>query len=155
MQYKFLLAVIAIASLSNIPVTKKDGPKQSSLPLIGTWKLISGTTITKKDTVVTDYTKNQKMIKIINKTHFSFLRHDLSNGKGADSAYESGAGTYTLSGNKYTEYLEYCNYREWEGKKFEFTISIKNDTLTQRGLEKVEEAGVNREIIERYARITK
>jgi hypothetical protein len=155
MQFKLAFIFFAIISMSNRSVTKKDDPTQSSLPLIGTWKLISGTTITKKDTVVTDYTKDQKMIKIINKTHFAFLRHDLSSGKGADSAYESGAGTYTLSGNKYTEYLEYCNYREWEGKKFQFTISIKNDTLTQRGLEKVEEAGVNREIIERYVRIKK
>src|SRR5882672_1866657 len=151
MRYKLLLVIIVIISLSNI-FAKTDDPKQSSLPLTGTWKLISGTTITKKDTVVTDYTKNQKMIKIINKTHFAFLRHDLSNGKSADSAYESGAGTYTLYGNKYTEYLEYCNYREWEGKKFQFTVTIKNDTLIQRGLEKVEEAGINREIIERYVR---
>ena len=154
MQSKLVLILAAIIVMSN-GFVPKDDPKQSSIPLIGTWKLVSGTTITKKDTVVTDYTKGQKMMKIINKTHFAFLRHDLSNGKGADSAYESGAGTYTLSGNHYTEYLEYCNYREWEGKKFQFTISIKNDTLTQRGLEKVEEAGINREIIERYVRIKK
>jgi len=152
MQFKLVVFSIAMLAMS---ANKKDDPKQSALPLIGTWKLISGTTITKKDTVVTDYTKNQKMIKIINKTHFAFLRHDLESGKTKDSAYESGAGTYTLSGNHYTEYLEYCNYREWEGKKFSFTISIKNDTLTQRGLEKVEEANINREIIERYVRIKK
>jgi len=151
MRFKLLLLSIAVMIMS----AKNDDPKQSALPLEGTWRLISGTTITKGDSVVTDYTKNQKMIKIINKTHFAFLRHDLQNGKGADSAYESGAGTYKLSGNHYTEYLEYCNYREWEGKKFDFTITIKNDTLIQRGLEKVEEANVNREIIERYVRVKK
>jgi len=152
MHAKLLLVALAFLSMSYM---RNDDPKQAALPLIGTWRLISGTTITKKDTVVTDYTKGQKFIKIINKTHFAFLRHDLENGKGKDSAYESGAGTYTLSGNHYTEHLEYCNYREWEGKSFSFTISIKNDTLIQRGLEKVEEANINREIIERYVRVKK
>jgi hypothetical protein len=155
MQFKLVLLLVAVITMSNHVVRDKTDHKQSPLPIIGTWRLISGTTITKKDTSVVDYTKNQKMIKIINKTHFAFLRHDLSQGKKADSAYESGAGTYTLSGNQYTEYLEYCNYREWEGKKFQFTVTIKNDTLIQRGLEKVEEAGVNREIIERYVRVSK
>ncbi|MBS1598719.1 MAG: hypothetical protein JST75_10890 [Bacteroidetes bacterium] len=154
MQFRLMLIFIMIIAMSTTKV-KNDDPKQSSLPLIGTWRLISGTTITKSDTVVTDYTKGQKMIKIINKTHFAFLRHDLQNGKGSDSAYESGAGTYKLSGNHYTEFLEYCNYREWEGKKFDFTITIKNDTLIQRGLEKVEAANINREIIERYVRVKK
>jgi lipopolysaccharide export system protein LptA len=154
MQLKLPLILLAALSISNIIAINCQGQKQSP-SIIGTWRLLSGTTITKGDTAVVDYTKNQKMIKIINKTHFAFLRHDLSSGKGADSAYESGAGTYNLSGNQYTEHLEYCNYREWEGKSFQFTVTIKNDTLIQRGLEKVEEAGVNREIIERYVRVSK
>ena len=154
MKFKLPLILLAALSMSNIITINCQGQKQSP-PIIGTWRLLSGTAITKGDTAVVDYTKNQKMIKIINKTHFAFLRHDLSSGKGADSAYESGAGTYSLSGNQYTEHLEYCNYREWEGKSFQFTVTIKNDTLIQRGLEKVEEAGVNREIIERYVRVSK
>ena len=52
-----------------------------------------------------------------------------------------------------TEHLEYCNDRQWEGNDFAFTITIKNDTLVQTGIEKVESAGVNRLNIERYVRI--
>ena len=37
--------------------------KQAGNPIIGTWLLISGTTIQKTDTTVTDYTKNKKFIK--------------------------------------------------------------------------------------------
>ncbi|NML23876.1 lipocalin family protein [Pseudoflavitalea sp. G-6-1-2] len=123
-----------------------------NLPLKGTWRLISGTTINKKDTVVTDYTKGQKMLKIINDTHFAFLRHDLSKGK--DTAiYDGGGGTYTLKGNQYTENLEYCSYRPWEGRSFHFTVSIKGDTLVQSGVEKLEDLGVDRFIIERYVRV--
>ncbi|MGZ5221028.1 MAG: hypothetical protein ACXWC7_13160, partial [Chitinophagaceae bacterium] len=55
---------------------------ESSMPRIeGTWELISGTTIVKDDTTFTDYTKGQKMIKVINSSHFAFLRHDLNKGK--------------------------------------------------------------------------
>ena len=69
-----------------------DGSVNNLAPLSvqGTWKLYSGTTITKGDTVVTDYTKGQQMIKIINKTHFAFMRHDLTNGKEANPVFEAG-----------------------------------------------------------------
>ena len=119
----------------------------------GTWKLISGTTITGNDTTVTDYTKYQSMIKIINKTHFAFLRHDLNMGKDSSAIYESGGGHYTLAGEQYTEYLDYCNHREWEGSSFQFTVSQKNDSLVQRGREKVDKAGIDRVITETYARV--
>lgn len=127
-------------------------PGSSGLPIQGTWQLITGTTITKNDTVITDYTKGQKMIKIINDSHFSFLRHDLSKGK--DTAiYDGGGGIYTLKDDKYTELLEFCSYREWEGRSFDFTVSIKNDTLIQSGVEKLPDLGVDRFIIEKYVRV--
>ncbi len=120
----------------------------------GTWELFSGTTIEKDDTVVADYTKDQQMIKIINDTHFSFLRHDLNKGKDSSNAiYSSGGGRYSLAGDQYTEYLDYCDYREWEGHVFNFTVAIKNDTLIQRGVEKIEKAGIDRLIIEKYIRV--
>jgi hypothetical protein len=127
-------------------------PGSSGLPIQGTWQLITGTTITKHDTVITDYTKGQKMIKIINDSHFSFLRHDLSKGK--DTAiYDGGGGIYTLKDDQYTELLEFCSYREWEGRSFIFTVSINNDTLIQSGVEKLPDLGVDRFITEKYVRV--
>jgi hypothetical protein len=122
-------------------------------PMIGTWQLISGTTIQGKDTAVTDYTKNKKFLKIINGSHFSFVGHDLTKGKDSLAFYSSGAGTYTLTDSLYTEHLQFCSDRAWEGNDFSFTILIQNDTLTQTGVEKVEKLGVNRLNIERYARL--
>jgi len=57
--------------------------------------------------------------------------------KGKDSAafYTSGAGTYTLSDSMYTEHLEYCSDRAWEGHDFVFTVAFQNDMLTQTGIE--------------------
>lgn len=135
-------------------VTKRDENKsmETLKPIAGTWKLLKGTLIEKGDTTITDYTKNISFIKIINDTHFAFLQHDLDKGK--DSAvFVAGGGSYSLKDSLYTEHLEYCSAMEWEGNDFSFTITIINDTLTQRGIEKVEGAGVNRLNIEKYVRI--
>ncbi|RDC63877.1 hypothetical protein AHMF7616_02486 [Adhaeribacter pallidiroseus] len=121
--------------------------------MVGTWQLVTGTLIEKGDTTVTDYTKNIAFIKIINDTHFSFLQHDLKKGKDSAAVFAAGGGSYTFAGDTYTEHLEYCSDRAWEGHDFPFAITIKNDTLTQRGIEKIESSGINRENIEKYVRV--
>jgi hypothetical protein len=129
--------------------------KESSaaIPIRGSWKLLSGTLIEKGDTVVTDYTKDKDFIKIINDTHFAFFGHDLSKGKNADSSFSAGGGNYSLKDSSYTEHLEYCNDRQWEGNDFHFTVTVSNDTLIQKGIEKIDSLGVNRMNIEKYVRI--
>jgi hypothetical protein len=128
--------------------------KKSSSPLIGTWQLISGTLIEKGNTTVTDYTKNKKFIKIINDTHFAFISHDLNKGKDSAAAlFSAGGGNYTLADSLYTEHLEFCSDREWENNDFHFTVTINNDTLVQKGIEKVESEGIDRLNIEKYVRV--
>jgi hypothetical protein len=124
----------------------------ATLRLNGTWRLISGTTITKGVSTVTDYTKDSRFIKIINDDHFAFLKHDLNSPKDSSNHFDAGGGAYTLTGNQYTEHLDYYSDRNWEGKPFQFTVTISNDTLIQRGMEKVENENIDREIIERYVR---
>lgn len=125
-------------------------------PLTGTWKLAYSQLIKNGDTSSTYPVKGkeQEMIKIFNGSHFAFFKHDLS--KGSDSAtadFGSGAGTYTLSGDQYTEHLQYCSFRSWEDQRFSFTLTIKNDTLIQRGIEKIDSLNVNHEIVEAYIRL--
>lgn len=126
--------------------------EKTVLPIKGTWRLITGVVIEKGDTVETNYTNHQSFIKIINDTHFAFLQHDLNGGKDSAAVFAAGGGTYTLKDSLYTEHLEYCNAREWEGNTFSFSVSLNNDTLIQQGIEKVESAGVNRVNIEKYIR---
>jgi hypothetical protein len=140
----FSLIVLILASCQS---------NKAYLPLAGTWQLITGTLIEKNDTVVTNYKKNKKFIKIINNTHFAFLSHDLSKGKDSASFFSAGGGTYSLEGDSYTEHLEFCSDREWEHNDFRFTITINEDTLIQKGMEKVEATGVNRLNIEKYIRV--
>jgi hypothetical protein len=121
--------------------------------ITGTWQLVYGTLIEKGDTTITQYSKNVSFIKIINDTHFAFLQHDLKKGQDSAAVFVAGGGRYSLTDSTYTEHLEYCSARNWEGNDFKFTISVKGDTLIQSGIEKVESEGINRINIEKYIRI--
>lgn len=118
----------------------------------GTWELISATTI-KEDTVIEQDLTDKRMIKIINQDHFAFLNHDENKGQDSSAHFVAGGGTYKLVGNQYSEVLEYCNYRKWEGNDFTFTVTLKKDTLIQEGLEEVEELGVKHKIVEKYVKV--
>jgi uncharacterized protein YfeS len=124
-----------------------------SYSLNGTWQLISGTMITKGVSSVTDYTKGQQMIKIINDSHFAFLSHDLNPPADSSNHFDAGGGSYTLTGDQYIEHLDYYKDRNWEGKTFTFTVTVQNDTLIQKGIEKVDKEGIDRIIIEKYIRL--
>lgn len=143
-----LSAVFISCNAKNAAETSKPGQERLS----GTWRLVTGRLVEKGNTTVTDYTQNTSFIKIINETHFAFLQHGLKGSK--DSAvFAAGGGRYSLNNNSYTEHLEYCNAREWEGHDFTFTVSITNDTLVQKGIEKVEGAGIERLNTEVYVRM--
>jgi hypothetical protein len=145
-----IMTVILVSCAGN---TNSVAPAATSLQIQGTWKLITGTITNNGKTTVTHYTKDQSFIKIINDTHFAFLQHDLTKGKDSLASFSAGGGRYSLKDSTYTEHLEYCSAREWESNEFTFTISISNDTLIQKGIEKVESAGVNQVNIEKYIRL--
>jgi hypothetical protein len=151
-----ILTIIALTLLflqACEPSQTSEKQPSSANPMVGTWELVTGTTIQGKDTTTTDYTKGKKFLKVINGTHFSFVGHDLSKGKDSASFYTSGAGTYTISDSMYTEHLQFCSDRAWEGNDFVFTVSFQNDMLTQTGIEKIDSIKVNRLNIERYMRV--
>ncbi len=130
MKHLILISLSAGVFLSSACSGNMDADiKKDVLPLQGTWKLYSATLIEKGDTTVTDYSESLSFIKIINSSHFSFIQHDLKHGTDSAASFSAGAGTYELKGNTYTEHLEYCNDRIWEGHDFTFNITIKNDTL--------------------------
>ena len=145
----FILAVSLLVQLS----CQKQNLVDQRIPLEGTWKLITSTVIEKGDTTVTDYSDGVSMIKIVNATHFSFLNHDLNKGIDSTSTFSAGGGRYSLAGDEYIEKLDYCSYREWEGNTFRFTVSIRDDSLIQQGVEKIEDLGVERLNIEKYVRV--
>ena len=152
MKKVFLILVFPVIITACSETLKKDPKIADEVSLKGTWKLLSGTLIEKGDTIVTDYTKDRSFIKIINDSHFAFLNHTL---RKDTTDFSAGGGTYSLNGNTYTEQLEYCSTKEWEGHDFTFTVTIINDTLIQSGAEKIEAQGIDRINIEKYIRYKK
>ena len=151
----FFVVSLFLFSCSSQEVGKLDSTsgKEDLSPIVGTWRLLTGTTIKGKDTVVTDYTIGQEMIKIISPTHFAFLRHDLNKGKDSLASYAAGGGRIRIGDSSYTEYLDYFNIREWEGGEFVLSYKINGDTLTTTGVERVEELGIDHLNIERLVRV--
>ena len=147
MRINYLLAFVTLSVLS----CSNEKQKNASLNLEGSWQLISATTIEKGKTQVTNYGGDVKMIKIINGSHFAFLRHS-SNPKDTTN-FDAGGGSYTLSNADYTEHLDFYKDKKWEGKTFNFKIALDKDTLIHKGVEKVVEANIDRVIIEKYLKI--
>jgi hypothetical protein len=152
---RFFVPVIVIASLFSCKLKSNQEPPLSpqALPIVGTWKLVTGTLVQGKDTTVTKYDSGISFIKIINPTHFSFLQHSLAASKDSTKQFTAGGGTYMLKGDQYTEHLEYCIDRQWEGHDFTFTIHLAGDTLVQEGREKIEGTTIDRFNTERYVRM--
>lgn len=155
--FKLMKGIILSSLICSVIIASCTAPIDQKVaavnPLKGTWKLLSATTVSKGETSFTDYTKDQEMIKIINDDHFAFLKHTLKVDKDGKNNFDAGGGRYSLNGDQYTESLEYYTDKNWEGKSFVFTIKFKNDTLLQTGIEKVEQAGVDRTITEKYLRV--
>lgn len=127
--------------------------RKTDAPIVGTWELVSATA-TENDSTYSTFNPKQRMIKIINPTHFAFLLHDLNGGKdSASAAFTAGGGDYTLVDSTYTENLTYFIDRRWENNKFNFSVRITDDSLVQKGVEKVENLGIDRVIVETYKRV--
>ena len=149
MKIKITVLLIAVGSVLVFAFKTSKTP----VSMVGTWQLVSGTTITKGVSTFTDYSKGTRFIKIINATHFAFLKHDLNPAKDSTNHFDAGGGSYTLKGNQYTEHLDYYVDKNWEHKAFNFTVTFHKDTLIQKGLEKVENENIDRIIIEKYLKV--
>jgi hypothetical protein len=125
--------------------------------IVGTWQLLSATS-EKNDSVIRTDAPGRKMIKIINEDHFAFLNHNVPSADTSKALlhFGAGGGRYTLVEDKYTEYLEFCTARAYEGNTFEFTVEIHGDTLIQSGIEKLKDMGIGEEnvqLTETYIRV--
>ncbi len=151
MKAKYLMLFLIIGGL--YAFTAKVSKPAAAINLNGTWKLISGTEISQGIKTVTDYTKDQQMIKIINDTHFAFLKHRVVTDKDSSNKFDAGGGSYTLKGNEYTEHLDYYSNKTIEGNTFSFTVRVNKDTLIQQGVEKLKTGGPEKIIYETYIKI--
>lgn len=156
MKFKLTLFVLLLATVScKTAIAPNDSLKNG---LMGNWQLISSVHIKSGKTVV-NVINGQKMIKIITDKYFAFLLHDVKEKDTAAKSipiFSAGGGSYTLGSNKYTEHLEYCSARNYEGDDVSFNVELRNDTLILSGVEKLKEDGnetENANLVEKYVRI--
>lgn len=147
-----LLSLILIAALFSCDKKTDTSEIPAASSISGTWKLVSSKIITKGDTAITFPVKNQEMIKIFNDNTFAFFKHDTHGAKGDSAVFEAGSGTYELKNEDYSEHLEYCNYRGWENRNFKFKLQLRNDSLIQTGIEKIDSLNIDQEIVEIYVK---
>ncbi|ASZ11909.1 hypothetical protein KTO58_15300 [Chitinophaga pendula] len=148
----FAFTIIASAALAcnqsqQQPATSRPASLNGSYRLLNSWQIKNG------DTLNTTPPAGLETIKLFNDNHFAFFSHDLNKGKDSAATFGAGSGTYQLSGNEYKEHLQFCSYREWENRDFSFQLEIKQDTLIQKGIEKIDSLQVNHEIIEVYVKM--
>ncbi|UKT65586.1 hypothetical protein [Pedobacter mucosus] len=142
-----LLSTLTLISCSE----KSKSEKDLNADIKGTWQLVSSTTTENGLSKTVDYKGELKMIKIFNATHFAFMKHSIN--QKDSTSFDAGGGSFKLINDDYTEQLEYYKDKNWEGKTFNFKLTINQDTLIQKGVEKVEKAGVDRVITEKYIKV--
>ena len=137
-------SILIISALICFNCNKKTIP----LSISGTWKMVYAEVI-ESDSIQIKNLEHTEFIKIFNESNFAFFNQNSNNSEN----FYSGAGTYRLKGNDYQETLSYTSSEDIRNHTFSFKIKIKGDTLIQTGLEKIEAAGINRIVTEKYIKI--
>lgn len=140
-----LIIVLSCAKESTSPNPLANSEKNA---IEGSWKLVYAD-IKENDSVQIKDLSKTDFIKIINDSHFAFFNQE----RGTSENFMGGAGTYTLKGSDYAETLDFINAPDYRGHVFPFKVEIKGDSLIQQGHEKIEAAGLDRYILEKYIRI--
>src|SRR6185503_18265824 len=122
------IIVVAAIVLAFTLVAQQQTAKGSGTHL-GTWQLISTKYGDAKD--FSDFPKEQRRVKLITATHFTWVQYDAAT-KNVESM---AGGPYTLEGDSYTERIEFVGtgMETYLGKKQPFTIKVNGDKLNQSG----------------------
>ncbi len=94
--------------------------------LVGSWEMVSMQVTTADSTVEYDETE-QPTLKILNDTHWMFIRQS------ADSFLFSQGGHYELDGNTYKEIVDYSADPGNIGNVYTFECQVENDRWLHRG----------------------
>lgn len=122
-----LAAIVALAV--TVVLAAQQETKKSPQSHLGTWQLASFKYGTGQPGF-TDYPQSQRRIKLITETHFTWVNFDTSTKIVTGTA----GGTYSLSGNIYTESIDFgLGMDTYSGKKHAFAIRVENDKFFLSG----------------------
>jgi len=126
---KSLITLVAAATLFVLTLVAQQQAAKGSGTHLGTWQLVS--TKYGDATDFSDFPKEQRRVKLITATHFTWVQYDAGTRKVESMA----GGPYTLDGGSYTETIEFVGtgMETYLGKKQTFTIKVDGDKLHQSG----------------------
>jgi WD40 repeat protein len=102
---------------------------QRVTPLLGTWRLVSYKYGTNQSDF-TDFPQTERRLKHITDTHFTWVQFDTASKRVSGAA----GGTYSLSGNTYTESIDFgLEMDPYLGQKHVFSVKVDDDKLYQSG----------------------
>ena len=109
------------------PVTDAPG---GGAEILGAWELVSYREI--GDSVYSEFPEFIKYWKLVTPTHFLWVYYNSD----ADEVVAEGGGTYTLTGNSYTEFFEYIHPpgSPLVGKSMQFDYSKKDGKWVHKGI---------------------
>ena len=107
------------------PIASASEP---SNPLLGEWEFVSSRAVL-PDTIMYNENRDDRIgLYFFSDSHWGFIAST------PDKEYlRSGWGTYTIDGNKYTEYVQFQEASELIGSSIEFEFEIVGDTLKKFG----------------------
>ena len=106
----------------------QQGSSSSSDSHLGTWQLVSFKYGSQAG--FRDFPENQRRIKLITETHFTWVQFDATTKKVVASA----GGTYSLIGDSYTESIDFgLGMDAYFGAKHAFTIRVEGDKFFLSG----------------------
>lgn len=88
----------------------------------GTWELISGEYVDQEGGLVSYEELNLRSLKVISKTHFSFVTMS------GDKFWSSGSGTFKYTDDQYIESPLYTSFNSPKGKQYIFKYRFEGDT---------------------------
>ena len=127
---KAIIGIVAVIMWTAIAgLWAQEQPQKSSGSHLGTWRLAS-----KKygaDQEFSEFPPEQRRIKLITETHFTWVQFDTATKKSQGMA----GGAYSLSGNTYTESVDWADSGtdSYLGKKHVFIIRVEGDKMFLSG----------------------
>ena len=128
--FRCLLSLLVVSlALPLSRAADQEKPSERADQHLGTWKLVEF-----KYGEAAEFTKvsdTTQRLKLITKTHFTWVEVDQASKKVLTSA----GGVYTLKGGTYTETIDFAGegMQTYLGNAQKFTIKVEGDKLHQSG----------------------
>jgi hypothetical protein len=119
-----LIAILILSAGTTLNTKKNDVSVQ------GTWQLVS-TKYGPTASGFTDFPESLRRIKVINESHFIWVQYDTLSRRVSSSA----GGSYSITGNTYTESLDFgLAMDSYLKKNHTYTVKVEGDIFFLSGL---------------------